>query len=151
MFPNPGNVVVGLTSDLIIEVQCTTVNGVGTEVFTWSQNGITVPGGLQVFGVSQGGNGILRGNPAQELLQSGGSQFVCSDNSGNTLDVVFTPGNQGGCVSVVMGVACKEISACVKTLVCLGCGFCLCTASYVGVVNEGWCLMHAQPYCQCNN
>ena len=95
MFPNPGNITVGLTSDLIIEVQCAAENGVGTEVFAWSQNGITVPSGLQAFGVSQGGNGTLRVNPAQELLQSGGNQFACSDNSGSTLDVVFTQGNQG--------------------------------------------------------
>ena len=92
MFPNPGNIVVGLTSDLAIEVQCTASNGTGTEVFTWSQNGITVPSSLQAFGVSQGGNGILRVNPAQELLQSVGKQFVCSDNFDNTLDVVLIPG-----------------------------------------------------------
>ena len=96
VFPNPGNIVVGLTSDLTIEVQCAVENGTGTEVLVWYRNGVTVWSGLQAFGVSQGGNGngILRVNPAQELLQPGGNQFVCSNNSGITLDVVFTPGKE---------------------------------------------------------
>lgn len=80
VFPDPGNILVRLTSDLTVQVQCMAENGTGTDVFTWSQSGTVVPSGLQAFGVSQGGNGILRVYPAQQLL-GGRNQFVCSTDT----------------------------------------------------------------------
>jgi hypothetical protein len=89
---NPNNIQVGVTSDLIIEVQCMAEDGSGAEVFTWSENGTAVPSGLQVFGVSQGGNGVLRVSPVSQELRN---VFVCSDDSGNSLNVTFTSGKEG--------------------------------------------------------
>lgn len=113
-FANPGNVVVGMSSDLILEVECMSENGTGTETFTWEyRNGTVLPTGLQAFGVSQG-DGILRVHPVQ--LLSEGSEFTCTSD-GSSLNVTFNlgrcaTGRVEGLVGVVMGGAMVRAGGC---------------------------------------
>ena len=89
-FPMPGNITVGLASDLAVQVQCTPESGTG--IVTWEyRNGTEVPSGLQPFGISQGEEGILRVYPANQLMIE--SRFICSaGTNGPTLNVSFTLG-----------------------------------------------------------
>ena len=91
VFEDPGNILVGVTSDLTVEVQCNSSES-GTET-EWYRNGSLVPRGLEAFGVTQGEGGILRVHPAGELR--GGAEFVCSvvgATDGEMLPVVFNLG-----------------------------------------------------------
>ncbi len=82
IFADPSNIRVGLTSDLTIQVQCVSDAGTGTGPVTWRyQNGTEVSQGLRAFGVSQGGEGVLRVNPARELGGGEGNQFSCSNGT----------------------------------------------------------------------
>ena len=90
-FPDPDNIVVGIASDLTLQVQCLSEAGSGTEMITWQYwNGSMVPTGLEAFGVSQGMGGVLRIHPVAEL--ENGNQFLCSDGNGNNLNVTFSMG-----------------------------------------------------------
>lgn len=89
-FADPSNIVVGLASGLILQVECLSENGTGDEVITWSRNVTAVPSGLQAFGVSQEA-GMLRVNPVGELATPGRNRFVCS-NGTSELNVMFSLG-----------------------------------------------------------
>ena len=91
VFADPSNVVVGVATDLVLQVECLSNNETGTELLTWRyRDGTEVPSGLQAFGVSQGGGGVLRVYPV-ELLREG-SEFTCSSDV-STLNVTFSLGN----------------------------------------------------------
>ena len=81
---NPNGIVVGQTSDVIVEVRC--VSGV---MSSWLYaNGSIVDSGQTVFGVSQE-NGILRLFPVSLLNDT--SMFQCSGST--QINVQFQLGN----------------------------------------------------------
>ena len=91
VFPDPANIMVGLSSDLTLQVQCLSENGTRTETITWQYwNGTEVLMGLAAFGVSQGVGGVLRVHPVAELNNE--NQFLCSDRNGTDLNVTFSLG-----------------------------------------------------------
>ena len=85
---------VGLASDLAVQVQCISQNhtGLGHNTEWEYRNGTEVPSGLQPFGISQGEEGILRVYPASQLMTE--SDFICSTagTNGSTQYVHFTLG-----------------------------------------------------------
>ena len=90
-YPNPDNIVVGVASDLAVQVSCSSSNNM--ETFTWMhQNGTEITLGLEPFGTSQGDGGTLRIYPAS-LLGDGGTYICSSNEEGNSmLNVTFTTG-----------------------------------------------------------
>lgn len=89
--PDPGNITVGMATDLEVVVECANMSGTGS--YEWKyRNGTSVLNGLQPFGVSQGMGGVLRVYPASELTEN--NEFVCYSSSGTALNVAF---ELGGC------------------------------------------------------
>ena len=80
---NPSRIVVGMASDLALQVRCTTTS---TNPISWTKDGSTVSEGLNPFGISQE-DGVLRVYPVT-LLSEGDTTFSCSDDS-DSLDVLF--------------------------------------------------------------
>lgn len=88
---NPGNITVGLATDLAVEVECTSMSDIGS--YEWKyRNGTSVSNSLQPFGISQGVGGVLRVYPTSQLMES--NKFICCSSDGEALNVTF---NLGGC------------------------------------------------------